>query len=421
MKTFFNILQKCAHSTTIRYPDEPLKLINTTNTTNTTNTNYNFIKVCYTYNIVCKIYNEYIKSGKPTTISKSSYAKIKVFYDIENNKNNRLYFFYNCLKISDIFSQAQRIYHAFTRLAHLYRLKKYKTVVTEDLTMNPLDINHKNTFVLIQNKSKYLFNLNDIVKIIETAITNAPSFFPEPKYAKNPFNNEVFNLATLYNVYFKMKSSERLISTLFHLYFLSNFDINKFALNNEPFLRETTIQKYIYNSPYTILHKSIITMLKTNYYTRKLSIHTEFPEELLVEIFKPFLYYYYITNYDIQGTQRIGNYKRILYTKLRKFYEYNITFGRKIMHVKPRLFNVKVKGGTTFTFDSNHISFHNIYINENENNDIHMLFYAVNDDDSDASFDSDADLDASEPDADAEQEFGSEFDSDDSLDDVSIS
>jgi hypothetical protein len=292
--------------------------------------------------------------------------------------------------------------------------------------MNPLDINHKNTFVLIQNKSKYLFNLNDIVKIIETAITNAPSFFPEPKYAKNPFNNEVFNSATLYNVYFKMKSSERLISTLFHLYFLSNFDINKFALNNEPFLRETTIQKYIYNSPYTILHKSIITMLKTNYYTRKLSIHTEFPEELLVEIFKPFLYYYYITNYDIQGTQRIGNYKRILYTKLRKFYEYNITFGRKIMHVKPRIFNAKVKGGTTITFNSNHISFHNIYINENENNDIHMLFYAVNDDDSDASFDSDSDLNSesetdAELDAELEPEFGSEFDSDDSLDDVSIS
>ncbi len=96
MKTFFNILQKCAHSTTIRYPDEPLK-INTTNTINNPNANYNFITVCYTYNIVCKIYNEYIKSGKPTAISKSSYAKIKVFYDIENNKNNHL-FLNNCFK-----------------------------------------------------------------------------------------------------------------------------------------------------------------------------------------------------------------------------------------------------------------------------------------------------------------------------------
>ena len=75
MKTFFNILQKCANSTTIRYPDEPLKLNttntnitnkNTINTINTINTNYDFIKVCYTYNIVCKIYNEYIKSNKPT-------------------------------------------------------------------------------------------------------------------------------------------------------------------------------------------------------------------------------------------------------------------------------------------------------------------------------------------------------------------
>ena len=383
MKAFFNILQKCANSTAIFYPDKPIKTISTNQTSNNNNNNNNndFLKTCYIYNIICKIYKEYIKNFN------SVLAKMTVFHGIVNDIYPFLFLpkYKECLL--DIFSRAQRIYNAFTRLAYIYRLKKYKTVVTDDLSMNPLDINHKNTFILIQNKSKYLFSLNDVVKIIETAITHAPNFFQEPKNAKNPYNNEVLNRATLYNIYFKMKASERVMSTVFHLYFLYNFELKKFTLNNEPFLRDITLQKYIYNSPSDTLHKFILTMLKANFYTRKLTIHKDFPKELLVEIFKPFLYYYYIVNYDIQGTQRISNYKHVLYIKLKKFYEYNKTFGRKIIHAKPKIFNSRFNSksnnklnnlfNTTwvpFSFITHHITFYNIRVNEPETEG-NMLFY----------------------------------------------
>jgi len=46
--------------------------------------------------------------------------------------------------------------------------------------LNPLNIYDKNTFILIQNKSKYLFSVNDLVSIIETALSNSPNFFAEP-------------------------------------------------------------------------------------------------------------------------------------------------------------------------------------------------------------------------------------------------
>ena len=41
-----------------------------------------------------------------------------------------------------------------------------------------------------------------------------------------------------------MKDSVRLTSTIFHLYFLSNFDNNndKFVISNEAFLREFSIK-----------------------------------------------------------------------------------------------------------------------------------------------------------------------------------
>jgi len=431
MKTFFNILQKCAHSTTITYPDEPLKI--KIDFINKPNTEYDFIKVCYVYNIVCKIYKEYnvlIKSKSNTKFipfKSEAAAKLKVFNIILNSDNSFL--FLNSYKdyLVNIFSKAQKIYHAFLRLAHLYRLKKYKTVVTDDLTMNPLDINSKNTFLLIQNKSKYLFSLNDIVKIIETAITHAPSFFQEPTQAKNPYNNQILTSSTLYNIYYKLKSSERLMSTLFHLYFLSNFDIDKFALKNEPFLRETTIKKYIYNASPDILYKSIVTMLASNYYTRKLTIHKDFPRDILMEIFKPFLYYYYITNYYIQGTEIISNYKRILYLKLKKFYEYNKLFGRKMYHVVPRLFNKKnsqllfnIKW-KPFSFNTKHTSFHNININNT--NDIYVLIYVTqvsNDDETNDDETNDDETNDYETNDNETNDDISELD-DDTIDDDSIS
>jgi len=187
MKTFFNILQKCAHSTTTTYPDEPLKFkidfINKTNNINKPNPEYDFIKVCYVYNIVCKIYKEYnilinsSSKSKYMPFKNEEIAKLKVFDIILNSDNSFIFLKSYKDYLVNIFSKAQRIYYAFIRLAHIYRLRKNKTVVTDDLAMNPLDINNKNTFVLIQNKAKYLFSLNDIVKIIETSITHAPSFF----------------------------------------------------------------------------------------------------------------------------------------------------------------------------------------------------------------------------------------------------
>jgi hypothetical protein len=290
--------------------------------------------------------------------------------------------------------------------------------------MNPLDIHHPNTFVLIQNKSKYLFNTNDLVKIIENAITHAPSFFQEPTEPKNPYNNEPFNLSTLYNIYFKLKALPRIMPTLIHLFFLSNFNVDHFVLNNEPLLRETAIRKYIHNSTDDILYKSIIKMLAANHYTRKLTIHKEFPLKTLIEIFKPFLYYFYIINYDIQGTERIDNYKRMLYIKLKKFYEYNKAFGRKMCNstIQNKLLkslNLPLIPKTSFS--TKHLTFHNIPIHNLEMTNIHLLLYeihGVDAEEEETESEEDEEEDDDLEDDDLEED---EYDDDDDLADISIS
>ena len=227
MKTFFNILQKHANCSIIKYHDDNNDNNDNNDNDNDNNNNNNnksfvfkdidnifnqkdkqldskqFIISCYIDNIISKIYKRfgYVITGTTKILYYiPPFQKIRMFYNIFTRQNNTDYLFLDQYvdEILTIFSKAQRTYYAFLRLAHIYRLKKYKTVVTDDLSMTPLDKDHRNTFILIQNKSKYLFNLNDIVKIVETSITNAPNFFQEPNKAKNPYNNENLNYSTLF-------------------------------------------------------------------------------------------------------------------------------------------------------------------------------------------------------------------------------
>ena len=327
MKTFFNILQRVVNTSTIKYPDE-IKPFNVCNIS-VENDMYMSFSI---YMFICKIYKEFNESSKHTYTIKFASRKFNALNIYFNNKFNN-----NKAKkeLLDAFSKAQRIYFSLIRFVNIYKMKKYPKVVTEDLSMTALDVNNKNTFILIQNKSIYLFSLNDLIRIIETAISNSPSFFPDPTYPKNPFNNEELSDATLYNIYFKMKNSGRVVSTIFHLYFLSNFNNELFVINNEAFLREYSIKKYVFTSPALCLHQSVIDMLQTNPYTKKLLIHNDFPKEELVEIFRPFLYYYCIINYDIRGMHKISKYRKILYLKMKKFYEYNKSFGRRYIELIP--------------------------------------------------------------------------------------
>jgi hypothetical protein len=202
--------------------------------------------------------------------------------------------------------------------------------------MNKLDPNDKLTFILVEDKYNYLFNINELINIIETAIGNTQNFFSQPLAPSNPYNNQEFTTATLYNIYFQMKQKHRVISLLFHCFFIENFDKNVFSEQHEPIIRENAIKKYIFNSPFTLLHTSIIYMLKSNKYTVNLLIHENFPKTLLVDIFRPFLFHYYIVNYYIKNTTKFYISKKILHFKLKKFYEYNPLFGRKIIKTKKK-------------------------------------------------------------------------------------
>ena len=60
------------------------------------------------------------------------------------------------------FCKIQKIYYGFSRFIRIYKYKISNIVVNQDLFLNNLDPNHRQTFILFIHKSIYYFNIQDI-------------------------------------------------------------------------------------------------------------------------------------------------------------------------------------------------------------------------------------------------------------------
>lgn len=168
--------------------------------------------------------------------------------------------------------------------------------------LNKINLNDKNIICIYQNNSKYLFNIIDLVKIIETSLTNSYLFFSEPVMCKNPYNNLAFNKSNLYNIYLFIKMHTNIYSELLFKFFKSNFDLTNFTAKYEYLLREYIIENHVNKSNHNILYKEINMMLcsfNIKNTKNKILIHNEFPKEKLVKIMKPYLLLYTSSLYSL--------------------------------------------------------------------------------------------------------------------------
>jgi hypothetical protein len=291
---------------------------------------------------------------------KNNNNKFKVLNDILNN------IFMDEIfkeKYLNIFCNIQKTYHVLNKFVYICKMKKAKVKVDYDLLLNPISELDKDIICIIQNKFKYIFAIRDLVNIIETSLSNAPGFFLHVLSPKNPFNKIPFSNTNLYNIYFKVKQSNFTMPILFHLFFLTHFDKAKFSLEYEAIIRDYAIKKFVFKSNSNILRKEILFMLYDNIYTKKLYIDKDFPDDVLVEIMKPFLYYYYTYKYGVTGTEKFYLFKNVLYFKLKVFYNYNANFGRKYYNV--------VNNKKILKFNTKHVSFDEI-----QSNNLHL--YNIN-------------------------------------------
>jgi hypothetical protein len=254
--------------------------------------------------------------------SKFSYFKKTIDNIFMNSKTREIFI--------NKFSKMQRHYWALNRLIRNYKLRKAPFLIRNDLILNPIRESQHNVMTILQNNNKYLFTVTDLKSIIESALINSPYFFSEPICPKNPYNNIPFDKSTLYNIYFFMKTGNFVLSTLFHNYFLCNFNLKHFLDENEVLIRKKYIEQYIKNAKYTDLSIDTMQMISLNSYTKKLRIDIDFPMKRLVNIMRPYLMLYFKFLYSLDISERNIS-REELHIKLKQFYQFNPKFGRRFI------------------------------------------------------------------------------------------
>jgi hypothetical protein len=263
------------------------------------------------------------------------------------------------------FYKAQRTYHVLNRLAYKYKFRKAPYAIQSDLVLTPINETQLNVICVFQNGQKYLFTVLDLKKIIEGALTHSPFHFSGPLPIKNPYNNLPFDKSTLYNIYFFIKHGTFVMSSLFHQYFLSNFNLKRFQDENEVLIQKAHVKQFIRNSDVKDLRYEILHMLKAHSFTKKLRINNDFPTDRLIDIFRPYLELYYHELYSFDVNMRQIS-KVQLRNKLRMFYEHNPKFGRKYHRTENNIvLNTKTR---TITYDQDHIPFYTKENMQNYNN-----------------------------------------------------
>jgi len=295
-------------------------------------------------------------------------------------------------KLLNLFCKIQKTYHTLNRFVFLYKYKKTNLVIDTDLQLNIINITDPNIICIYHINKKYLFKLQDILKLIYTILTNSYMFFAEPISIKNPYNNIPFSKSILYYISYVLENNIKIKFinfehiNIFLKFKQCDFNMTKFVNNYEYLLREYSIKNHINNSNKNTLKNEIFEILsefncKFKNKDQKILIDRKFPDEILINIFKPYLQLYLISKYSLIHCNKIKLIKQ-LYKKLLEFKTFNPYFGRKIIKYKSIIVNGVVKKVKSCEFNTDHIKFNNYsienfmenhlsykYDNDNENND----------------------------------------------------
>ena len=258
-------------------------------------------------------------------------------------------------KILLLFCDIQRFIHSIYRLKYVWKFKRANIYNTDDLYMHPIHPESKNTIQLMQNNTKYVFHIRELIGTINTSLANSSHFFADPIAYKNPYTNLPFSKSALYNIYFAVKSSTYIMPILLQKYFMCDFNLSIFASHNDYLVNEEYLDQYVANNCYENLLKRVNEMFDMHKLYR-LKLHVEFPKDVLFKIMKPYLELYYTSQYSMNEYKKSYSY-RVLHSKLYLFTKYNPNFGRKKMKlIRSAPFSKHTN--KEIIFNTDHLPFH---------------------------------------------------------------
>jgi hypothetical protein len=263
-----------------------------------------------------------------------------------------------------LFQDIQKKYLTLQRFIFIVKYKSSKIVVTTDLCLNPITETNKNVIGIYQNHRRYLFDIRELIKLVNKALIHSEYFFASPLVTKNPYNNIILNKSTLYNIYFFMRFKTLYFSQVIHHFFLCNFHLFNFRESNENLLRNQTLYDFINNESSRQLNlyfDEMIIEYNSLCPNTKINIDDDFPVEKLVFIMKPYINLYLLSKYSLSYQDKVY-FKKEYIRKLVRFYKFNPRFGRKIIKINYQdqnkiMCKKQIKNKET-TFIENHVFFY---------------------------------------------------------------
>jgi len=237
--------------------------------------------------------------------------KFNALFDMLNNP-----FYSNKTKheLANIFRIMQRYNNAFKHFMHRWRYIRFIRYENNcDLRLNSLSsYNPVQIISIVEDITIYDFCLPDLIKIINNALLYQENLFASPTLPKNPYTNLPFSIHNLYNIYFFIFASSQIMPPLLYLFFLSNFNIGIFYINNEPLLRENSIKSHCNEISTDAKFNDILTMLNTfAKYVPNIIIHVHFPKQTLIDKLGCLLPDYLTYQYSYYPTKKTLSRKKI--------------------------------------------------------------------------------------------------------------
>ena len=229
-----------------------------------------------------------------------------------------------------LFSKIQKTYHVLLRFVERVQRKYAKVRVNCDLNMEEIQLRDGYSIAIFQNQSQYYFTIVDLMKIFNSALIYSEQMFPESYIPKNPYTNEPFTYKALLQIYFAIRRSDYKFPLLLEMFYSSGFSVKRFVRKYEYFIREEIIKNFIRNGSEDDMCEYIHEMLEHRDIEKKIKISPGFPKDVLVKVFKKFVFLYLIAEYSLRSSHQQWQYFHVLKISLYRFLRRNPLFGRRM-------------------------------------------------------------------------------------------
>ena len=275
------------------------------------------------------IYKDSVTSHYIITLLEPKYNKSKITFWYET-VNNIFFSQENKDKLWKQFIKAQHQYYVLSKFVTICKYKYTKVRVDIDLNLNKLSVPSNNTFKIYHDGALYYFTINDMINICNSSLTFSYNFFSEAYTPKNPYTNNNFTYAILLKIYYTFRFSYFKMPLLFEMFYRSNFNIKHFKKTNEYFIREECIKSFMKNADQEEQIEYIEEMLEMKEINKLFNFDEDFPKDVLLKAFRPYLFVYLISRYSLRSSRKMFEYKSMLKSSLRAFKQINPAFGRTI-------------------------------------------------------------------------------------------